>query len=258
MKKPSSTARVAPPAPISEPANPTGVVNRGPQPITKTGNRKRHRFLCTMEQPLAVGFHALHEQQQQVKALPIEPTTGDTEDTTILVAGAIRPVETLGSLASMLLLNKPTTDDCKAVILKPNLDPVRALLFPATAVNATILSGETLIGTVTRDDATKTTSAHTLTPESGSESNPLNVAIENILSAAKPKRNLASLVNAISDAADAISDGAGFGNIALIFDQTDDGSLLIYANGVAGTLTGKLADIQQDDAAPTAAAPSEW
>lgn len=213
-----------------------------------------------MEQPEPIGFTPLEHQQQQASSLPVEPTSGDSLPATLEVAASIKPTETIGSLAVALLKSKPdVVVDAKVVILKPaNGGPARELLFPATGVDATILGSETLIGSIVRDDASNRISAHTLTPVSGHEADDVIVGLTNILAEAKPKRAMAGLINAMSDELDAFNDGAGYSSaIAFVIDQTGDGTIKIYDAGVAGTLTGKLADVTQDASVPSVT-PSEW
>lgn len=215
-----------------------------------------------MEQVANEVFRPLAEQQQQAQSLPIVP--GDASPVTLAVATAIKPTETPGSLVEALLTNKGTADDRKVAVFVAvgSALPVVAML-PATAMEADFLNlgaaGAGLAGTVTRDDATKVTSSHTLAVEAGKEADALNVALALDLAASKPKRGVAALVNAIFDdiPVDAMTK-LPTGNYAIVFDQTGNGAVKLYNAATQGDLSEAVAKVNTEAAPAATTAPSLW
>lgn len=196
-------------------------------------------------------------QQQQAKSLPIIPTVGAAEAATLAVATAIKPSETPGSLAVQLITNKPVlTDDVKLVILRPNKGaPCRVVMLPVAVTDADALAGETQLLSISRDDPTKDTSSHSGdAAERAAE--PIAVAMLAQLEAAKPRRNLASLVNAVIDAHD--TEALADVSIAIVFSQDGEGEIKVYTGATAGDLTGKLGDVQMQSSEEAAPTPSIW
>lgn len=192
-------------------------------------------------------------------SLPIAPKSGDTHAATLAVATAIKPTETPGSLTEALLQNKPSTDDAKVVIFVSQGSMIpRVVMVPATVADADVLAEETKLATVSRDDNTKTVSSHSVAVESGQEADALVLAASDEVAASKPKRGMASLVNALFDDIPKDEDGMPDGHYAIIVDQTGDGSVKLFGTATPGDLSAKIADVQAEAAPAGTTAPSLW
>jgi hypothetical protein len=183
-----------------------------------------------------------------IKTFEATPANDNTLTDTLKVAAPIKPTGTPGSVANELALLE---EDDQKVFIKadgPASDSMtgRVILMPVTAVNVTVAPGGTLIGTITRDDSTKPTSAHSVTVPGGLAGD--NVAFAAALTAAvaaqKPKRNLGSLINAAIDALGELP--AATDPFVIVVDQTGDGSVKVYAGADIDEdqIGGALADVE--------------
>lgn len=204
-------------------------------------------------------------------AQSLAPHSGVSDAITLAVTRAIKPELNYGELVASLLANKNTSDDRKVYLLLSEPGALaRGMLFAADAVDATVLATETLVGSIVRDDATKETSSHTFTVNGtpSGEAAEMQARIEallgrqvdegNLVFGAKPSRSLLALVNAICDQFEkTLSDGFADRDaithaFAISFDQTGDGVLKVWDGATAGTLTGKLADVDMvEDSTPS-------
>lgn len=190
-------------------------------------------------------------------SLPVVPYGGSNLPATLAVARAIKPTETVGSLAKALIDAKNTSDDRKVFIQRTGLNPARVLMMPATAVNADTIDTPVLLGTITRDDASKETSSHSLAAAAGKDADPIVVALVAALAAQKPKRSGPGLLNAVVDAVEALNDGAG-ANLVVVVDQTDEGNVKIYTGDGFADIAARVADVGQEAADAPASGPSFW
>lgn len=158
----------------------------------------------------------------------------------------------LGGIVADLL--DKSTDALKVVIDTTNR---KVVAFPVATDVSTKLGGTPLlVGTITRDDPTKRSSPVTRAAGddiSGSANLvALAAAMDAMFGAAKPSKNVASLVNAAEDAIAAIAPDLTIspGTLMVVVDQTGAGSVKIYGAVDSLTVTGATAKIKQ---VPTAA-----
>lgn len=130
----------------------------------------------------------------------------------------------------------------------------------ATDISTKLTLGDgKLIGTITRDDPTKKSSPVTMAAGDDvsaiDDLNAFKTAINGAFVAQKPSKNVSSIVNAVEDALAALAKQeppiTSVTQVAVVVDQTGDGSVKVYALvdsiGNAGALA-KVKQVMQTDA----------
>lgn len=209
---------------------------------------------------LGVLFANPYSVRMGAASLPVVPTGDNELPLTLRVAKEIKRTETVGSLVGGLLTSRDTDVNAEVkTVIKFDADyKARVVVMPSSAADDVVVidDADTLIGTITRDDATSETSAHTLAIEGGNEANPALVGIDAILGVVKPERSLDTLLNAIGDKLKKLEVNPT--TMVFLHKTAGEGSIEIHSPATFGTLVGKIADVTQEVAESVASLPSKW